>query len=76
METGSSGRLFRDVVQHAISLAPHASRAVGQGLCLAGLAAVRESKKKAIREDLMRVINAELKNGQVTAIHFTEIVTQ
>jgi len=40
------------------------------------LEAVREPEKKAIREDLMRALNAELKNGQVTAIYFTEIVTQ
>ena len=40
------------------------------------LDAVRESEKKAIREDLMRALNAELKNGQVTAIYFTELVTQ
>ncbi len=40
------------------------------------LDAVREPEKRAIREDLMRVINAELKNGQVTAVYFTELVTQ
>ena len=40
------------------------------------LKAVRDPDKREIREALKRTINAELKNGEVKAVYFTDIVVQ
>ena len=37
---------------------------------------VRNPLKKAVKADLIRAINAELRNGEVTAVYVTEMVMQ
>lgn len=37
---------------------------------------IRDPLKKKLKEDLKRLVNAELKNGRVTAVYVTDIVVQ
>ena len=40
------------------------------------LEAIRDPEKKEVKEALKQALNAQLKNGEVTAVYFTEIVVQ